>query len=209
MNYCCCNDCGHACCNLLQHSTNSMTELLKWLPWCTVCCAVCQFNSMTDLLKWLPWCSVCCTVCQFNSMTDLLKWQPWCIVCCAVSVQQHDWPIEMTAMVYCVLCSVSSTSWLTYWSDCHGVLCVVQCQFNSMTELLKWLPWCIVCCAVCQFLGQTFQDNSRFTHPDDDCQTCTCKVRHAFTCHFIYLWPCVAGFVHHFFCCSQRTNVRE
>ena len=146
---CCCNDCVHACCNILRHTAptawltcwsdcrgvlcvvqcvNSTVWLTCWSDCRGVVCVVQCVSSTAWLTCWSDSHGVLCVAqCQFNSMTDLLKWLPWCTVCYAVSVQHHDWLIEVTAMVYCVLCSVSSTAWLSCWSDCHGVLCAVQC----------------------------------------------------------------------------------
>ncbi|XP_035826566.1 uncharacterized protein LOC101845560 [Aplysia californica] len=55
---------------------------------------------------------------------------------------------------------------------CESLICPDVPCLNPVTVSGECCPTC----ALCQFQGQRYTDNQRFEHPNDDCQTCTCKM---------------------------------
>ncbi|XP_070188785.1 uncharacterized protein [Littorina saxatilis] len=99
-------------------------------------------------------------------------------------------PIQVTGC--CPLCTdclyegvvrPQGVSFVSEVDPCEDCLCQggnIQCNTITCPEVTCLNPirinrQCCPTCPVCLFLGQTFEDNARFTHPDDHCQTCTCK----------------------------------
>ncbi|XP_067675152.1 uncharacterized protein [Haliotis asinina] len=67
----------------------------------------------------------------------------------------------------CQQCTCMGGSIICQTITCPPVSCMTPVQLPNE---------CCPTCPVCQFLGQTYPDDSRFQHPEDSCQSCTCKM---------------------------------
>ncbi|XP_046559409.1 kielin/chordin-like protein, partial [Haliotis rubra] len=67
----------------------------------------------------------------------------------------------------CQQCTCMGGSIICQTITCPPVSCMTPVQLPNE---------CCPTCPVCQFLGQTYPDDSRFQHPEDNCQSCTCKM---------------------------------
>ncbi|GFS04149.1 kielin/chordin-like protein [Elysia marginata] len=58
-----------------------------------------------------------------------------------------------------------------------SVICqIMDCPRPTCLDPIKMDGECCPSCPICVFQDKTYQDNERFTHPQDPCQTCSCKM---------------------------------
>ncbi|KAL8583263.1 hypothetical protein ACOMHN_043098 [Nucella lapillus] len=118
--------------------------------------------------------------CQSGSVNCV---EPECNTACSHPIQVSGCCPLCTDCLYEGLVRAQAQSFVSQVDPCQQCVCQggnIQCNTISCPEIQCLNPvrldhQCCATCPVCQFMGQTFQDSSRFTHPDDNCQTCTCK----------------------------------